>query len=285
MEGGEDLRKIEEDLRIMEGGQDLRNMEGGEDLRIMEEDLRIMEGGEDWRIMERGENLRNDHGRRRRSEDHGRRKREAKISRRGRSQGLSLPLPTHCLVLEELGQLLAGLCLVGVALPVVGHIVDVGQDALEELLRAPHQVLIRDEGPADGRGTVSLPTRNVTRSRWCPVKLDGQLGVVFLAPHRALPVSLLCPGPVELQRCFLATTPSRTVLKEMGGRKEDTGEGWKEREEGRKRGGREGGKEKGREGGRVEKRKERKEREGGRMRGGGQEEKERGRREGIGGRR
>lgn len=54
---------------------------------------------------------------------------------------------THCLVLEELGKLVPGLRAVGITLPVVRHVVDMGKDHAEQLLRAEHHVLVRDEGP------------------------------------------------------------------------------------------------------------------------------------------
>lgn len=55
---------------------------------------------------------------------------------------------THCLVLEELGKLVPGLRAVGITLPVVRHVVDVSEDHAEQLLRAEHQVLVWDKGPA-----------------------------------------------------------------------------------------------------------------------------------------
>lgn len=51
----------------------------------------------------------------------------------------------HRFVLEELGKLVPGLVAVGVALPVVRHVVDVCQDNSQQLLWAEDQVLVRDE--------------------------------------------------------------------------------------------------------------------------------------------
>lgn len=57
----------------------------------------------------------------------------------------------HRFVLEELRHLITGLTLVSIALPVVWHVVNVCQHALQQLLWTPHHVLIRDEGPGVGQ--------------------------------------------------------------------------------------------------------------------------------------
>lgn len=57
---------------------------------------------------------------------------------------------SHRFVLEQLGYLIAGLTLISAALPVVWHVVDVGQHALKQLLWTPHHMLIWDKGPGIG---------------------------------------------------------------------------------------------------------------------------------------
>lgn len=49
---------------------------------------------------------------------------------------------SYSLILEKLSKLVSGLVTVGVALPVVRHVVDVCQDHFEQLLWAKHHVLI-----------------------------------------------------------------------------------------------------------------------------------------------
>lgn len=57
----------------------------------------------------------------------------------------------HRFVLEQLCHLVTGLALVSVASPVVWHVVNVCQHALQQLLRTPHHMLIRDKGPGTGQ--------------------------------------------------------------------------------------------------------------------------------------
>lgn len=56
-------------------------------------------------------------------------------------------------VLEQLCHLIAGLALVGVASPVIGHVVNVRQHALQQLFWTPHHMLVWDKRPSNGTGT------------------------------------------------------------------------------------------------------------------------------------
>lgn len=62
----------------------------------------------------------------------------------------SFPVP-HRFVLEQLRHLVTGLALVSIAPPVVWHVVNVCQHALQQLFWAPHHMLIWDEGPGVGQ--------------------------------------------------------------------------------------------------------------------------------------
>lgn len=55
--------------------------------------------------------------------------------------------PSHRFVLEQLRHLVTGLALVSIASPVVWHVVNVCQHALQQLFWTPHHMLIWDEGP------------------------------------------------------------------------------------------------------------------------------------------
>lgn len=57
----------------------------------------------------------------------------------------------HRFVLEQLCHLIAGLILVGVASPVIGHVVNVCQHALQQLFWTPHHMLIWDKRPNIGQ--------------------------------------------------------------------------------------------------------------------------------------
>lgn len=67
---------------------------------------------------------------------------------------------SHRFILEKLCHLIAGLALVGIALPVVRHIVNVGQDTLQQLFRTPHHMFIWNKGPArDSDGITEVQVR------------------------------------------------------------------------------------------------------------------------------
>lgn len=63
---------------------------------------------------------------------------------------LSFSIP-HRFVLEQLRHLVTGLALVSIAPPVVWHVVNVRQHALQQLFWTPHHMLIWDEGPGVGQ--------------------------------------------------------------------------------------------------------------------------------------
>lgn len=63
-------------------------------------------------------------------------------------QSFSIP---HRFVLEQLRHLVTGLALVSMAPPVVWHVVNVCQHALQQLFWTPHHMLIWDEGPGVGQ--------------------------------------------------------------------------------------------------------------------------------------
>lgn len=54
---------------------------------------------------------------------------------------------SHRFVLEKLCHLVAGLALVGLTLPVVGHVVDVCQDTLQQLFGTPHHMFVWNKWP------------------------------------------------------------------------------------------------------------------------------------------
>lgn len=57
----------------------------------------------------------------------------------------------HRFVLEQLCHLVTGLALVSIASPVVWHVVNVRQHALQQLFWTPHHMLIWDKGPGVGQ--------------------------------------------------------------------------------------------------------------------------------------
>lgn len=67
---------------------------------------------------------------------------------------------SHRFILEKLCHLIAGLALVGVALPVVGHVVNMGQDTLQQLFRTPHHMFIWNKRPVrDSDGITEAQVR------------------------------------------------------------------------------------------------------------------------------
>lgn len=84
----------------------------------------------------------------------------------------------------------------GITLPMVRHVVDVGEDHAQQLLRAEHQVLVGDKGPGE--------TGPVRRGTWSGTRFPGAVG------GRDAPSSCtLCPG------AYLHTvtvTPSRVTV-------------------------------------------------------------------------
>lgn len=57
----------------------------------------------------------------------------------------------HRFVLEQLCHLVTGLILVGAASPVIWHVVNVCQHALQQLFWTPHHMLIWDKRPSTGQ--------------------------------------------------------------------------------------------------------------------------------------
>lgn len=57
----------------------------------------------------------------------------------------------HRFVLEQLCHLITGLILVGAASPVIWHVVNVCQHALQQLFWTPHHMLIWDKRPSIGQ--------------------------------------------------------------------------------------------------------------------------------------
>lgn len=97
-----------------------------------------------------------------------------------------LACQAHRFVLEELGKLVPGLIAVGIALPVVRHVVDVRQDDSQQLLWAKHQVLVGDEGPA-GQENVSVPGRPRPG-------MAGRLAHIAASPVAFTPTQTLLPA-------------------------------------------------------------------------------------------
>lgn len=64
-----------------------------------------------------------------------------------KDNNLPMSCSSHRFILEKLCHLVAGLALVGVSLPVVGHVVNVGQDTLKQLFRTPHHMFIWNKRP------------------------------------------------------------------------------------------------------------------------------------------
>lgn len=96
---------------------------------------------------------------------------------------------SHRFILEKLCHLIPGLALVGVALPVVGHVVNVGQDTLKQLFRTPHHMFIWNKRPvrdSDGvtedqvrlTGAESAQVR-ITMLRWNKVSRTHETALVL----------------------------------------------------------------------------------------------------------
>lgn len=70
----------------------------------------------------------------------------------------------HRFVLKQLCHLITGLALVSVASPMVWHVMNVCQHALQQLFRTPHHMLIWDKGP----GTGKVKNRHLRKKKGIP---------------------------------------------------------------------------------------------------------------------
>lgn len=99
----------------------------------------------------------------------------------------------HRFVLEKLGKLIPGLIAVGIALPVVRHVVDVCQDDSQQLLWAKDQVLVRDERPAGQGNITALHLSSWEMSAW-----EGRV-----------------TGPYHSSTCNLLTSPAPHTIQPL----------------------------------------------------------------------
>lgn len=81
----------------------------------------------------------------------------------------------------------------GITLPMIRHVVDVGEDHAQQLLRAEHQVLVRDKGPGETGPSETghlawhlLPRRSGGHdaSSSCTLCLGAYLHTVTVTPSR-----------------------------------------------------------------------------------------------------
>lgn len=87
------------------------------------------------------------------------------------NNNLTMSCSSHRFILEKLCHLIPGLALVGVALPVVGHVVNVGQDTLQQLFRTPHHMFIWNKRPGRDSDGITVDQVRLTGAESVQVRI------------------------------------------------------------------------------------------------------------------